>query len=121
MKYKTLKFGQSYINKDGSFVICLLDGSRKYGYIFAASHVHPSAILGIITIGSRVVDNDGYWTEIPTEVFNVASALHVTGHTMKIPAQWRGSDIRRDSDGSWDRLSYMRMWAKTPPTISKYS
>lgn len=121
MKYKTLKFGQSYINKDGSFVICLLNGFKKYGYVFAVSHVHPSAILGIITIQSRLVDNDGYWTEIPTEVFNVASALHVTGHTMKIPTQWRGSDIRRDSDEGWDRLSYMRMWAKTPPTISKYS
>lgn len=121
MKYRTLKFGRCYANKDGSFAICLLAGNKKWGYTFAASHVHPSTILGIIYIQSRVVINDTYWTEIPPEVFNIISSLHAQGMTMKIPAIWRGSDLKYNENGGWDRLSYMKMWAKDPPKVSKYS
>jgi hypothetical protein len=87
MKYKTLKFGRCYVNEDGSFVVCLLAGSKRKGYLFAASHVHPFAFLGTISLQSRIVENDGRWIEINPEMFNVASAFHATGHVVKLPSE----------------------------------
>jgi len=85
-KYKLLKFGHCYINREGDFAIGLLSGDKKHGYQLAASSAHPSVWLGKIQVMSRVVPNDGNWIEIGPEEFNVASALHVTGHVAKFPA-----------------------------------
>ena len=69
-KYKLLRFGHCYINPDGSFVVGLLKGTKKKGYYFAASHAVPNAVcLGKIMILTRIVPNDGYWTEIPMDAF----------------------------------------------------
>lgn len=85
-KYKLLRFGHCYSNQEGDFVIGLLGGDKKHGYTFAASHAHPYAMLGRIYIQSRVVPNDGHWIEIDPAMFNVASAVHVSGHKVKFPA-----------------------------------
>jgi hypothetical protein len=84
-KYKTLKFGRCYINPEGDFVIGCLCGNKKRGYMFAGSHANPAVWLGTFQLQSRSVSNDGHWTEIDPSMFNVASALHVTGHVIKLP------------------------------------
>lgn len=85
-KYKLLRFGQCYINNNGDFVVGLLHGNRKHGYVFAASHANPSVVLGTLQTLSRIVPNDGRWTEITPEQFNVASALHWNGQVMQMTA-----------------------------------
>lgn len=85
-KYKLLRFGQCYINRVGDFIIGLLYGDKKHGYVFAASHANPSTMLGKIQAMSRIVPNDGNWTEITPEQFNVASALHWKGQVMQMTA-----------------------------------
>jgi hypothetical protein len=109
------------MNEDGSFVIGLLMGNKEYGYIFAASHAHPNVFLGTIHIQKRVVENDSHWTEIPHEMFNIASSLHATGHVVKMPAGWRAfvEEHKNDPD-PWDRLAASKLFSKTPATIAKY-
>ncbi len=84
-KYKLLRFGHCYINREGDFVVGLLYGDKKNGYFLAASHANPSVWLGTIQMLSRVVPNDGNWIDIDPEVFNVASALHVSGRVLTFP------------------------------------
>jgi hypothetical protein len=76
-QYKLFRFGHSYMNKSGTFVITLLRGSRHEGYQFAASH--SNFFLGKIQLLSRIVPNDGNWTQIPTVMFNTASRIHSRG------------------------------------------
>lgn len=83
-KFKLLRFGQCYANRKGDFVIGLLKGDKKHGYQFAASHANPAVFLGVIQTMSRVIDNDGNWTEISPEMFNAASALHASGYTLQM-------------------------------------
>ena len=84
-KYKLLKFGQCYINRDGDFVIGLLKGDKKHGYLFAGSHAKPNVIIGTFQLLSRIVPNDGNWIEIDHSMFNVASAFHISGYVMRLP------------------------------------
>jgi len=84
-KYKLLRFGRCYINREGDFVIGLLSGDKSNGYKFAGSHANPLVFLRKFQLLSRVVPNDGNWIEIDTVMFNVASALHSTGHIMTFP------------------------------------
>jgi len=88
-KYKLLRFGQCYINREGDFAIGLLSGDKKHGYEFAGSHAHPKVMLGKFYLLSRIVPNDGNWIEIDPQQFNAASTLHITGHVMRIPANRR--------------------------------
>lgn len=85
LKFKLLKFGQCYINREGDFVIGLLRGDRKHGYQFAGSHANPAVWLGTFQLQTRAIPNDGNWIEIEPEMFNVASALHTRGHVIKFP------------------------------------
>jgi hypothetical protein len=83
-KYKLLKFGQCYINREGDFVIALLGGEKKKGYRFAGSHAHPYVVLGTFQLLSRIVPNDGNWIEITPYGFNVASHYHSQGYVMRL-------------------------------------
>lgn len=89
-KYKLLRFGHCYINREGDFAVALLRGDKRHGYVFAASHAHPLVWLGRIQMMSRVVPNDGNWREIDTDMFKAASAFHVTGHVIKFPPLLHG-------------------------------
>ena len=92
-KYKLLRFGHCYINPDGSFVVGLLEGTKKKGYWFAASHAVPNAVcLGKIMILTRVVPNDGYWTEIPMDSFFKVFDFHASGYKVK-PASLRSGSV----------------------------
>ena len=88
-KYKLFRFGECYINREGDFVIGLLHGDKKHGYVFAASHAKPSVLLGTIQTLSRIVPNDGNWINIDHDMFNLASRLYITGHVLKFPAKKR--------------------------------
>ena len=90
--YKLLRFGHCYINHEGDFVIGLVGGDKRHGYVFLASHAHPSVMLGKIQIQSRIVPNDGHWLEIDPEAYNIASILHASGLKMKVPVF--GGDFR---------------------------
>jgi len=81
-KYKLLHFGHCYINQEGDFAIGLLGGNKKYGYTFIASSANPNVMLGKIHIQSRVVPNDGHWTEIGSQTFYVASSCHESGYAI---------------------------------------
>lgn len=85
-KYKLLRHSKCYINRVGDFVICLLDGNKKKGYEFAGSHAHPKVILGKFQLMSRIVANDGNWTEITPQQFNIVAAYHSYGGTVRFPA-----------------------------------
>lgn len=101
-KYKLLRFGKCYINKAGDFVIALLRGDNKHGYQFAGSHVNSSVLTRTFQLLSRIVPNDGNWKEIAPEIFNVSSALHITGHIIKFPT--------RKSNGKLPVITYNRMY-----------
>jgi len=85
-KYTLLRFGRCYINPEGDFVIGLLCGDKRHGYQLAASHANSNVWLGQIQLRTRVIPNDGRWTEISHSEFNVASAWHNSGHVVKFPA-----------------------------------
>lgn len=78
-KYRLLHYGHCYINKTGDFAIALIGGSKKYGYIFQASHTCRNFLTGKIYIRSRIVPNDGYWREIPPQDFIMTTILHGEG------------------------------------------
>jgi hypothetical protein len=84
-KYKLLKFGHCYLNKTGNFVVGLLSGNVKHGYVFACSHAHPSVMINECHMQSRIVPNDGNWIEVSKEMFNAVHAVHVTGHVVTFP------------------------------------
>ena len=86
-KYKLFRFGHCYINREGSFAIGLLRGDKRHGYQFAASYANPILWLGKIQVQSRIVPNDGNWTEINNNMFKVASASHIMGYTIRQPSQ----------------------------------
>lgn len=79
-KYKLLRFGHCYINASGDLVIGLLHGNKKRGYTFAASSAHPAMFLQNLWIPSRIVPNDGHWTEVSSSEFNVVSMYHAAGY-----------------------------------------
>jgi hypothetical protein len=83
-KYRLLRFGHCYINRNGDFAIALLGGNKTRGYIFQASHTCRNFMPGKITIRSRVVPNDGYWVEIPPQEFVVCNYLHGEGRAVKL-------------------------------------
>jgi hypothetical protein len=84
-KYKLLKFGQCYINQAGDLIIGLLRGDKKHGYQFAGSSAHPVVYLGTFQLLSRIVDNDGNWTEIDPEMYNLIHTFHMGGYKVKLP------------------------------------
>jgi hypothetical protein len=102
-KYKLLKFGRCYINQKGDFVIGLMSGKKKYGYYLVGSHANTSVFLGHFWLESRIVPNDGNWIEVHPKMFNVASALHMTGHVMEVRPN----------------ISGRVFWPDNLPTISK--
>lgn len=84
-KFKVLKFGKCYLNKEGDFVVALMRGDMEHGYEWAASHANPAIVSGKIYTRSRVVPNDGNWSEISDDMFRVAAAVHSTGHVVILP------------------------------------
>ncbi len=86
-KFTLLRFGHCYINRQGDFAVALLRGDKKHGYQLAASSAHPNVWLGQIQILTRVIPNDGSWIEVAPEMFNVASACHVSGHVVRLPSK----------------------------------
>jgi len=88
-KHKLLRFGHCYLNKSGDLIIGLLHGNKKHGYRFAASSAHPAAILQEIWIQTRIVPNDGHWTEISSKDFMVASQIHSSGYKVKPASKGR--------------------------------
>lgn len=91
-KFKLLRFGHCYINREGDFAVALLHGDKKHGYQFAASHAHPLVWLGKIQMLSRVVPNDENWREIDLNTFKAASAFHATGHVIKFVPSVHGKE-----------------------------
>jgi hypothetical protein len=89
---KILRFGKCYINRTGDFVITLLNGNKKYGYTFIASHANPSVWLGKIYMMSRTIPNDGNWTEIDKNGFNFVSVGHASGYVVQLPV-FTGKDL----------------------------
>lgn len=85
-KYKLLRFRKCYINQDGTFIVGLLGGNKKYGYTFVASHANPIVVLGRINTRSRIVPNDRNWKEIIPGQFNAAAIFHASGYKVKLPA-----------------------------------
>jgi hypothetical protein len=92
-KFKLLRVGHCYINREGDFVVALLRGDKKHGYKFAASHAHPNVWLGKIQTLSRIVPNDGNWIEIEPAMFNIASAFHYSGHVVKLSTDDSGREL----------------------------
>jgi hypothetical protein len=86
-KYKLLRVGHFYSSQEGDFVIGLLGGNRKSGYLLVASYAHSNVVLGRIYVQSRVVPNDGHWMEIDPETYKIASILHASGHRIKFPTK----------------------------------
>jgi hypothetical protein len=82
-KYKLLRFGHCYLNSSGDLVIGLLHGNKKHGYKFAASSANPSAFLREVWIQTRIVPNDGHWTEIGPKDFVMVSQVHSSGYKVK--------------------------------------
>ena len=78
-KYKLLRYGHCYVNEQGDLAIALLSGNRIYGYTFAASTFSSNFLFGTIRIGSRIVPNDGHWTEIDLPTFNIIRRAHIDG------------------------------------------
>lgn len=83
-KYKLLQFGKCYVNKNRDMVVALLSGSKKKGYKFAGSTSNPYMLLGTFYLLSRIVDNDGNWTEINPTAFNAASTWHAKGQPLPV-------------------------------------
>jgi len=92
-KFKLLRFGQCYINQTGDFVIGLLSGDKKHGYQFVGNHANSAVWLGKFQLLSRIVPNDGNWREVDPAMFNVASALHATGHVVKFPTGYSSGEL----------------------------
>ncbi len=89
-KYKLLRFGHCYINREGDFIVALMSGDKKHGYQFVGSHANPCVLLGNFQLLSRIVPNDGNWNEITTDMFNLASTCHTSGYVVKLPSSGRG-------------------------------
>ncbi len=70
-KYKLLKYSQCYINKRGNFIICLIRGNKRLGYIFTGSHSNLPVILGTFQLMSRIIFNNGNWIKIDPNVYNI--------------------------------------------------
>lgn len=86
-KFKLLKFGHYYINKEGDFAIVVLGGNQKMGYQTFGSHANPSVFLGKFQLLSRVIPDDENWIEIDFQMFNVVSTFHASGHVVSLPAK----------------------------------
>ena len=87
-KYKVLRFGRCYINRVGDKIM-LISGSRKEGYVGIFDCQHPAVTFHRIYLGSRVVLNDGSWTEVDKS--NVSEASKLTdnyGKQMGRVNQW---------------------------------
>lgn len=92
-KYKLLRFGKCYINKECNLAVCLLYGDKKHGYYFIGSAAQPNIFLGKFWLLSRVIPNDENWVEIDPGIFNVISAFHSVGHVIKFPAGGTGKEL----------------------------
>lgn len=99
-KYRSFKFGKCYINKSGDFAVALLRGSKKNGYVFACSHAKPCAAMRTLNLLSRIIPNDGEWTEVfaksktnnkiteeyaPAAAFWIISRAHSNGIVFQVP------------------------------------
>lgn len=82
-KYKLLRFGHCYVNRDGTFIIGLVGGNKRHGYTMLASHAHPYVFLQNINVMSRIVPNDGNWMEITPYQYNAISSYHADGYIVK--------------------------------------
>lgn len=83
-KYRLLRHGHCYITKNGDFAIALLGGNKSRGYVFQVSHTRRDFIPGKVNIQSRIVPNDGYWTEIPPQEFAVVAYHHGMGNYVRL-------------------------------------
>jgi hypothetical protein len=86
-KYKLFRFGHCYLNKDGDFVIGLVDGDKKRGYNFLGSHAKPSVFMTGFQLLSRVIPNDGNWQEVSIDMYKVIREFHTTGHVVKLSSK----------------------------------
>ena len=83
-KYKLLRCGHCYITKNGDFSIVLLGGNKRMGYTFQVSHVNRDFIPGKIHIQSRIVPNDGYWWEFPSQEYANVTYYHEMGWSVTV-------------------------------------
>ncbi len=76
LKYKLLKFGKSYVSRDGRYMVTPLSGNKKQGYTFLM-YIDKSP-FGLSTnttyFTSRIVES-GEWLEIPKPVIRRLSNL----------------------------------------------
>ena len=73
---KLLRFGHCYINKNGDVIIGLISGNKRRGYKFIARSIHPTLYLDQIWIQTRIVPNDGSWTEISLDKYCAISMFY---------------------------------------------
>ena len=93
-KYKLLRHGHCYVNKDGDLVVALLKGNKKHGYQFAAVCCCPVFHLNKLQLLSRIVPNDENWIDIDPPTFNSVAILLSQGYVVKFPANHRTSGER---------------------------
>lgn len=53
----------------------LITGDQKTGYVALFDCQHPAVVFHTIYLGSRIVLNDGNWTELDKSNVNEASTL----------------------------------------------
>jgi hypothetical protein len=74
-KYTFLRFGRCYTNKEGDIKVLLVTGNREVGYVGLFDCRHPAVASHKIYLKSRVVLNNGSWTEVDKSCVSIASIL----------------------------------------------
>ena len=92
-KFKLLRHGQCYINREGDFVIALVSGCKRKGYQFVGSYLNKFFYIHRFQLMSRIVPNDGHWIEVDPDLYRVAAAFHWNGYVIKMPATRNLNDL----------------------------
>jgi len=97
-KFKLLRIGKCYLNREGDMVVALVKAHKNPGfktqsYQFVGSFVNKFFPVFKFQLLSRIVPNDGSWTEVDTHMFKVVQALHNSGHVVKLPDPNSPSDL----------------------------
>ena len=96
-KYKLLKFGRGYINKEGNLMVCAVGGTGRsgwgtlVGYDWIARSSSRQLFVASMQTLSRIVPNDGNWTEIDEKTWDEASSLMSQGISVKLPEGYKPS------------------------------
>jgi hypothetical protein len=77
-KFKLLRFGKSYLSRDGELAVVLKSGDRKKGYKLAVSSARYF-LNGDLQVLSRVIPNDGEWWELEFASFRDVAFMHANG------------------------------------------